>query len=479
MKAPALKNRGGTPPERAGRHPRVVGDQRVHAGAAGGANVGRRVEREWRHVQTHAVRATDVVRRHGPLGRDEVVVVVGRRLEERLVDRLHGEQAGPDTGKALPGHVEIRRDEALDDELAARNAAREHRVHDLVRVRRRGVEVGVPRDVLDLEVHLGPGPPCVLEQRPDRDDRRRPARGPGGQRAARAAEDVGPAAGQLRDREGAHLAACSRWCGRASRRGSPPARRPRSASRPPRARTRTRAAFLYAARLSSAKRALPFTTVPPRWAWMPGWRRGRAARPRGSGRARERGERPSWAHDTVAPVTAFEAIIVGGGHNGLTCAAYLARAGLDVCVLERRHVLGGACVTEEVWPGQRVSRASYVVSMLQPKIVSDLRLHEHGYQAIPLDPSYATFGPDGRPILFATDLGAHARVDRPLLAQGRGRVPGLRGAARREPRASCARCFCVRRRRSARSAPATCSGCCARPAAPPASLAATCSSCSG
>src|SRR3954470_18719851 len=89
----------------------------------------------------------------------------------------------------------------------------------------------------------------------------------------------------------------------------------------------------------------------------------------------------------------YDAIIVGGGHNGLTCAAYLARAELSVCVLERRDVLGGACVTEEVWPGQRVSRASYVVSMLQPKIVSELRLHEFGYEAVPLDPSYATFGP--------------------------------------------------------------------------------------
>jgi phytoene dehydrogenase-like protein len=98
-----------------------------------------------------------------------------------------------------------------------------------------------------------------------------------------------------------------------------------------------------------------------------------------------------------------DAIVVGGGHNGLTCAAYLARSGLDVCVLERRQILGGACVTEEVWPGQRVSRASYVVSMLQPKIVSELRLHEFGYEAVPLDPSYATFGPDGRPIFFFYD----------------------------------------------------------------------------
>ena len=61
----------------------------------------------------------------------------------------------------------------------------------------------------------------------------------------------------------------------------------------------------------------------------------------------------------------FDAIVVGGGHNGLTTAAYLARAGLSVCVLERREILGGGCVTEEVWPGRRVSRASYVVSLLQ------------------------------------------------------------------------------------------------------------------
>ena len=99
----------------------------------------------------------------------------------------------------------------------------------------------------------------------------------------------------------------------------------------------------------------------------------------------------------------FDAIVVGGGHNGLTCAAYLARAGLAVCVLERRDVLGGACVTEELWPGQRVSRASYVVSMLRPEIVSDLRLRDFGYEPIPLDPSYATFGPGGEPIRFHQD----------------------------------------------------------------------------
>src|SRR5947207_8624911 len=97
--------------------------------------------------------------------------------------------------------------------------------------------------------------------------------------------------------------------------------------------------------------------------------------------------------------SSFDAIVVGGGHNGLTTAAYLAHAGLRVCVLERRPVLGGACVTEEVWPGARVSRASYVVSMLQPKVVSDLRLRDYGYRAVPLDPAYAALTREG-PIFF-------------------------------------------------------------------------------
>src|SRR5215204_956543 len=99
----------------------------------------------------------------------------------------------------------------------------------------------------------------------------------------------------------------------------------------------------------------------------------------------------------------FDAIVVGGGHNALTAAAYLARAGLSVCVLERRALLGGACVTEELWPGKWVSRASYVVSMLQPKVVSDLRLREFGYDPIPLDPNFATMTEDGEPIAFYND----------------------------------------------------------------------------
>jgi phytoene dehydrogenase-like protein len=73
-----------------------------------------------------------------------------------------------------------------------------------------------------------------------------------------------------------------------------------------------------------------------------------------------------------------DVIIIGGGHNGLTCAAYLAAAGLRVTVLERRGVVGGAAVTEEFHPGFRNSVASYTVSLLNPKVIRDLELHRHG-----------------------------------------------------------------------------------------------------
>jgi phytoene dehydrogenase-like protein len=96
----------------------------------------------------------------------------------------------------------------------------------------------------------------------------------------------------------------------------------------------------------------------------------------------------------------YDAIVVGGGHNGLTCAAYLGRAGLDVAVLERREMVGGAAVTEELWPGFRVSTASYVVSLLVPKVVSDLDLARFGYHVYPLDPAFFTPFPDGRGLLM-------------------------------------------------------------------------------
>ncbi len=84
----------------------------------------------------------------------------------------------------------------------------------------------------------------------------------------------------------------------------------------------------------------------------------------------------------TAAARRFDAVVIGGGHNGLVCAAYLAAAGLDVCVLERRGVLGGAAVTEEFHPGFRNSTASYTVSLLNPKVIRDLRLAQHGLRIV-------------------------------------------------------------------------------------------------
>ncbi|MFT6818326.1 MAG: phytoene dehydrogenase-like protein, partial [Myxococcota bacterium] len=93
--------------------------------------------------------------------------------------------------------------------------------------------------------------------------------------------------------------------------------------------------------------------------------------------------------------TVYDAIIVGGGHNGLTCAAYLAKAGRKVLVLEKRHVLGGAAVSEEIYPGFTYTVCSYVVSLLRPWIIRDLNLARHGLQITPLEASFTPY-PDGR-----------------------------------------------------------------------------------
>jgi phytoene dehydrogenase-like protein len=98
----------------------------------------------------------------------------------------------------------------------------------------------------------------------------------------------------------------------------------------------------------------------------------------------------------VAASNRYDAVIVGGGHNGLVTAAYLARAGRKVLVLERRSLVGGCAVTEELWPGYKVSTASYLVSLLQQKVAEDLELAKHGYRVDPKDPAFFSPFPDGR-----------------------------------------------------------------------------------
>lgn len=99
----------------------------------------------------------------------------------------------------------------------------------------------------------------------------------------------------------------------------------------------------------------------------------------------------------------YDCIVIGAGHNGLVTAAYLAKAGKKVCILERRDVIGGCSVTEELWPGYKISTASYVVSLLLPEIISELRLKENGLNILPRNPSSFTPTTDGRHLLLGPD----------------------------------------------------------------------------
>ena len=114
----------------------------------------------------------------------------------------------------------------------------------------------------------------------------------------------------------------------------------------------------------------------------------------------------------------YDAVIIGGGHNGLVSAAYLARAGLKTLVLERRHVLGGAAVTEEIVPGFRFSVASYVVSLLRPEIIRDLDLPRHGLDILPLDGTFTPLRPGEGPTAGGGDylwrVNDHGRTVREL-----------------------------------------------------------------
>src|SRR4051794_23479651 len=105
----------------------------------------------------------------------------------------------------------------------------------------------------------------------------------------------------------------------------------------------------------------------------------------------------------------YDLIVIGGGHNGLVTAAYVAGTGLRVLVLERRELVGGACVTEELWPGVKVSTAAYVNSLLRPEIIRDLEVKRHGFAMLPRNPSSFTPFPDGRSLLLGPDAELNRR----------------------------------------------------------------------
>src|SRR5215469_13536129 len=104
--------------------------------------------------------------------------------------------------------------------------------------------------------------------------------------------------------------------------------------------------------------------------------------------------------------SAFDAIVIGGGHNGLVAAAYLARSGARTLVLEARDTTGGAATTEAPWPDApefRVTRLSYVMGVMPPSIISDLDLPRHGYKVFPMGPYYQAFPEGGSIKLYADD----------------------------------------------------------------------------
>ena len=124
-----------------------------------------------------------------------------------------------------------------------------------------------------------------------------------------------------------------------------------------------------------------------------------------------------------AATRTYDAIVIGGGHNGLVAACYLARAKRRVLVLERRSIVGGACVTEETFPGFKVSTAAYVNSLFRPEIVRDLRLRDYGFELIERNPSSFTPFEDGRSLMLSADDASNAREIAKFSARDAQRYP--------------------------------------------------------
>ena len=131
--------------------------------------------------------------------------------------------------------------------------------------------------------------------------------------------------------------------------------------------------------------------------------------------------------------TAYDAIVVGAGHNGLVAAAYLARAGLKTAVFEARHLVGGAAVTEELWPGFKVSRCAYVNSLFQPEIVRDLELKKYGFEMLRNPSSFTPF-PDGRHLMLGPDRELVRREISKFSLKDAENYPRYEAAIRRSPR---------------------------------------------
>jgi len=112
------------------------------------------------------------------------------------------------------------------------------------------------------------------------------------------------------------------------------------------------------------------------------------------------------AESRMSETTTYDTVIVGAGHNGLVCGAYLARAGHRVAIVERRDTVGGACVTDELFPGYRFCTASLVTCLFRQEIVADLDLARHGLEIIPREPSVVALFPDGRSLALGADMAA-------------------------------------------------------------------------